>query len=141
DAPVRVLHPEPLDPLHRLLLRAVEAAGATDLKQLDARLGLGLAPLHRWLDELRAAGLVRANDHYALTPTGAAALESGTAQWPVTERRRFTFVLNQDSSPHFLPWSGGPSPVVSALTATADVRWLTDCIQRPATWKRRVGFP
>jgi hypothetical protein len=141
DAPVRVLHPEPLDPLHRLLLRAVEAAGPADLRRLDARLGLGPAALHRWLDELRSAGLVRTNDHYALTPAGAAALESGTALWPVAERRRFTFVLNHDGSPHFVPWSGGPRQNVPALTATADMRWLMDCITRPPAWKRRAGFP
>jgi hypothetical protein len=141
DAPVRVLHPEPLDPLHRLLLRALEATGPANLARIDARLALGPAPLRRWLAELHTAGLLKANDHYALTPAGIAALESGIASWPIAERRRFTFVINPDRSPHFVPWLGGPGALVPALTATADMRWLADCIQRPATWKRRVGFP
>jgi hypothetical protein len=138
DAPVGVLRPEPLDPLHRLLLRAVEAAPA-GLDDLDARLGLGRTPLFRWLDDLRAAGLVRLNDHYALTPAGAAALADGAAPRPTTERRRFTFVLGPDAVGHYLPWTAPPGSPVPA--ATADVRWLIECVDRPAAWKRRVGFP
>jgi hypothetical protein len=138
DAPVRVLRPEPLDPLHRLLLRAVVAAPA-GLDDLDARLGLGRPSLFRWLDDLRAAGLVRLKDHYALTPAGAAALADGTAPRPTTERRRFTFVLGPDAVGHYLPWSAAPGSSVPA--ATADVRWLVECVDRPAAWKRRVGFP
>jgi hypothetical protein len=141
DAPVRALRPEPLDPLYRLLLRAVEVTAPASLDQLDARLGLGRPPLFRWLDELRAAGLVRVNDHYALTPAGAAALAGGTAARAVAERRRFTFVVNPDGTPHFLPWSARPGPPIPAVAAAADVRWLADCVARPVAWKRRIGFP
>jgi hypothetical protein len=141
DAPVRVLRPEPLDPLHRLLLRAVEANGPADLARLDARLGLGRPSLYRWLAELAAAGLLRTNDHYALTPAGIEALSVGTAPRLAAERRRFTFVLNPDGSPHFLPWSAPMGTNVPTLAAAADVRWLAECIARPASWKRRAGFP
>lgn len=141
DAPVRVLRSEPLDPLHRLLLRAVEVTAPSSLDRLDARLGLGRGPLSRWLEELRAAGLIQSNDHYALTPTGAAALADGTAARPVPERRRFTFVVNPDGSPHVLPWAAAPGPPVPAVAAAADARWLAECVAKPGAWKRRVGFP
>jgi hypothetical protein len=141
DAPVRTRRPEPLDPLHRLLLRAVEATGPANLDRLDARLGLGRPSLYRWLAELATAGLLRTNDHYALTPAGIEALSAGTAPRLVADRRRFTFVLNPDGSPHFLPWAAPTGANVPALAAAADARWLADCIARPTMWKRRAGFP
>lgn len=138
DAAVRVLRPEPLDPLHRILLRAVEAAPGP-LDMLDLRLALGRAPLYRWLDTLCTAGLVRLTDHYSLTPTGSAALAAGVTPWPTTERRQFTFVLGPDGSAHFLPWTGVMTRPSSA--AMADVRWVAECVTRPTAWKRRFGFP
>jgi hypothetical protein len=141
DATVRVLRPEPIDPLHRLLLRAIEAAGPADLDRLNARLGLGRAALFRWLDQLRALGVVRTNDPYALTSTGADALSVGMVARPAAERRRFTFLINPDGSAHFLPWKGPTGDFVPALAAAADVRWLAECIARPASWKRRAQFP
>jgi hypothetical protein len=138
DAPVRVLRAEPLDPLHRLLLRAVGATAPAALDQLDARLGLGRPVLHRWLGELTGAGLIRSNDHYALTAAGTAALAGGTAARSVGERRRFTFVVNPDGTHHFLPWTAPPGPACPA--PAADVGWLTECFNRPVAWKRRTGF-
>jgi hypothetical protein len=138
DAPVRVPRPEPLDPLHRLLLRAVETApGPLDI--LDCRLGLGRAPLYRWLDTLCTAGLVRLTDRYALTPAGAAALAAGTAPWPTSERRHFTFLVGPGGAAHFLPWTGVTTRPLPGIAA--DVRWLGECAVRPAAWKRRMGFP
>jgi hypothetical protein len=108
---------------------------------LDARLGLGRSALYRWLDELRADGLVRTDDDYALTPAGAEALSIGTVKRSVSERRRFTFLLGPDGSAHFLPWKGPIGTFVPALASAADVRWLAECMARPAAWKRRVQFP
>jgi hypothetical protein len=138
DAPVRVLRPEPLDPLHRLLLRAIAVAPAA-LDQLDARLALGRGPLFHWLSELLAVGLIRFNDHYALTPAGTTALADGVEPRLITERRRFTFVLGADGGAHFVPWMAAAKAPIPA--PAADTRWLTECVVRPAAWKRRIGFP
>lgn len=138
DAPVRVVRPEPLDPLQRLLLRAVESAPA-GLEDLDARLGLGRGPLFRWLGELCAAGLIRLDDRYAVTAAGSAALADGTAPRPATERRRFTFVVGGDGIPRFLGWTAPPAAPLPA--PQADARWVAECVARPAVWKRQVGFP
>ena len=69
------------------------ADGPAALDRLDARLGLGRGPLYRWLSDLCVAGLVTANDHYALTLAGETALADGTEPRPITERRRFASCL------------------------------------------------
>jgi hypothetical protein len=143
DALARVVHPEPLDPLHRLLLRAVEAAAPATPDALDARLGLGRAPLARWLGDLEAAGLVRAADGgFALTAAGGTALASGAVARPAWERRRFTFADVPGAAPHFLPWAAEPGSGGRPENGSpADVRWLAEGVARPAAWKERFGFP
>jgi hypothetical protein len=135
-----VARPQPLDPLHRLLLRAVEATSPATLDRLDARLGLGRAPLFQWLHDLGDAGLLRAaGDAYALTAAGPEALAAGTYTRPGRERRRFTFVDVPGGTPHFLPWrrpAGAPGPV-----GAADVRLVAECVNRSADWKQTYGFP
>jgi hypothetical protein len=140
DALARVACPGPLDPLHRLLLRAVAATAPATPDRLDARLGLGRAALAQWLRAMDRAGLARdVGPGYALTPAGEAALATGTAARPAWERRRFTFADVPGGEPHFLPWAAPPGPPAAAGGATA--RWLTDAVGRPADWKARYGFP
>jgi hypothetical protein len=140
DALVRVARPQPLDPLHRLLLRAVETPSPTTLDQLDTRLGLGPAPLFQWLRDLDAAGLVRrAEAIYTLTAAGTEAIATGTYARPDRERRRFTFVDVPGGAPHFLLWRPRPGPAGPA--SGVDVRLLAECVDRPADWKRTYGFP
>ncbi len=140
DAPVRTRQAAPLDPLRRLLLRAVEAAAPATLDRLDARLGLGRGPLFQWLRDLERAGLVQGDSgHYALTAAGTPALASGEAPRLTAERRRFTFATVPGGEPHFLPWRPPPGPAGPPTALT--LSHLTTCIDRPAEWKRRYGFP
>jgi hypothetical protein len=140
DALARVARPGPLDPLHRLLLRALDAPVPVPLDHLDARLGLGRAPLFQWLRDLEAAGLARADAAgYALTAAGRQALAAGVAARPARERRRFTFANVPGAAPHFLPWAAAPGP--AGPGSVAEVRWLAECVARPAAWKARYGYP
>jgi hypothetical protein len=141
DALVRAARPRPLDPLHWLLLRAVEATAPATPDRLDARLGLGRAPLVQWLLDLEAAGLVRAGEGgaLALTAAGAQALASGDYPQAVRERRRFTFVDVPGGAPHFLPWR--PPAGRACPPGAAGVQSLLECVARPADWKRAFGFP
>lgn len=137
DAAVRVSRPNSLDSLHRhVLAAAVTMSGATPAV-LDARLGFGPI-LGRWLDELRVTDLVRFDgDRIVVTLRGEGALTVGSYPHPTSERRRFTFVV---PGPHYLPWLAPPGRH-DASVGVAEIRWLAECLSRPAEWKRRVGFP
>jgi hypothetical protein len=139
EAPVQILQRRPIDPLHRLLLRAIEEPA--DLQQLDDRLALGRSALHRWFEELCGAGLVRTGERYALTQAGLEALDAGINQQTIIERRRFTYVIERDGSAHYLPWLAPVGEAAPAIAAVADIGWLTACVARPTAWKQRMRFP
>jgi hypothetical protein len=143
DALARVARLQPLDPLHRLLLRAVDATTPTTLDRLDARVGLGRAPLFRWLRDLTDVGLLQVADNlYALTAAGSAALAAGTYVPSTRERRRFTFADVPGGAPHFLPWRAPTGRSTdSPLANAADVGLVAACAAQPADWKRSYGFP
>jgi hypothetical protein len=137
EVPVRVSRPQPLDPFHCHLLAAAITMPDVTPAALDARLRVGM-PLHRWLDEMRAADLVRLDgDRIVVTPRGERALSNATYPHPTSERRRFTFVV---PGPHYLPWLTPPGAHDPSL-GVAELSWVADCIARPAEWQRRTGFP
>jgi hypothetical protein len=137
DAAVRVSRAGPLDPFHRHLLAATLTMPAATPAALDACLGMG-PPAGLWLDELRAADLVRfEGDRITVTPLGERALAAGTYPHPTTERRRFTFLV---PGPHYLPWLAPPGPHDPSVEVAA-IDWIAECVTRPAEWKRRTGFP
>jgi hypothetical protein len=141
DAPVRATRPARLDPFLRSLLLTVAAAPGSTLAQLDDRLHCGANLLARWLYDLLTADLVRADaDTYAVTPRGGVALAGGDYPHPEPQRRRFTFVTGPAGVPHYVPWAAAPGRHDPALPP-AEVRWLAECVARPADWKRRFGFP
>jgi hypothetical protein len=132
------------DPFTRQVLQAVGPGLA--VAQIEARLGLGTQLLRRVLHGLDRERLARpdAAGRWALTALGTEALRHGSYPSPEYERRIFHF--RDRGRP-------GEPPQFLHLTAHAGTDWparpgwtfdaahLRACVERPAEWKRRHGFP
>ncbi len=136
EALVETAHETSLDPLQRALLQALAAdlPSSSFDPQLQARL----------LSELAKAGLLDGTDAApTLTALGRAALATGSFVSIRRSRRSFWFVDNTvcGTSPCFL------QPRRPLATAKAPEGWtfpveeLSACVQRPAEWKQRHGYP
>jgi hypothetical protein len=140
EALARTEHPATPDPLHRLVLDAVDVGPA----DLDRRLRLGRPAQYRLLDELERAGLVvRSAGGFVLTESGRAARRGDPYPAPSHARRVFHLVENRPTAaPHFLPLppdlrlSTAPVP-----TEGFELGPLRESASRPDDWKRAWGFP
>jgi hypothetical protein len=125
------------------------AQGEDQLRRLDGRLGLGRPLLLRLLQTLGREGLVQGDVQagWSLSAGGSAALDHGEAVREVLERRAFYFLEPEvadgtERRPVFLPLrsqEGWPCSV--AEDWSFDLNVLRACLERPAEWKRRWGFP
>jgi hypothetical protein len=141
EALVSVTQSYRLDPFLFALLRGLFTAGnqvtSLDRLALDGQLA---GPLVR---ELVAAGLVHAEkDDWTLTNSGHAALASGSYSRHSDERRVFFFVDNAEAAPQYIPLRQTAGPLADAGNSWRFAPTiLSDCFQRDAKWKKRVGFP
>jgi hypothetical protein len=139
------------DPFSLFLLRALALGGpgsaAETLEGLNDRFHLDRQVLRQALRGLEDEGLVQRQSGAAwtLTALGRQAVERQEYSRDRHERQTFHFVENRAASgngPHFLDLhnsTGIPWPVVEGHSF--DVRSLRACLDRPADWKQRHGFP
>lgn len=150
EALVRVVHVRRLDAFETSLLRAVYLTPAASVASLAASLHLDAPIVFRLLGELQTEELVRAAlGAWHLTESGSAALERGEHPQSEEQRRRFHFIepwepggRRADRPPHFLALADvavAPWPVAEGWDF--DPAGLEACLQRPAEWKERFGFP
>ncbi len=132
----------PLDPLSAFSLRALALSPPVSRDELEGRLHLGRQLLGRLLGELAAAGLAEADAAGRWRPTdaGRSLVEGVASRHPAHERRAFHF---RDAPPgEFVPIGDADgAPVVPPAGWTFDPAALRHCIEQPAEWKRRRGFP
>jgi hypothetical protein len=143
EALVEVRHASPLDPLDRLVLKAVPVTPPIPVDALLAQALLGRQLLIQVLRRLEAASLVQASaGGWAQTPTGQQAVASGQYAAPARERRSFTFLHRDPLPAEFLRIRPGVSTPCPPETGWSfDPAVLRHCIAQPADWKGRVGFP
>lgn len=144
EALVRHARPTPLEPLHFLVLKALTVYSGETTARLRERLHLDGHVLGRILHGLAAEGLARAAPGWEPTDQGLQALKHGVFQRSVQERRGFHFLESEDPevAPHFLPLADAAGAAWPAPPEWRfDVRLLQRCVQQPAEWKQRFGFP
>jgi len=132
------------EPLHRLVLKALDLVPGAALEQLDDRLHLGRQVLGQLLRRLQAEGLAEEQAGWHVTARGRHAVEHGEYPHAVHERRVFYFVDSErlGAPPHFLPLHNPTSvPWVPAERWNFDPGLLAACAAKPEEWKRRHGFP
>jgi hypothetical protein len=148
EALVEVSRPLQLDTLSRLVLQALTLPGSRTPHGLDARLNLGAQVVLRVLLRLQAEALVLpgAGGEWEPAPFARRALEQADAELPDFERRRFSFIApwpgpdDSELPPRFLNLAAAlATPIPEG--ATFDPSLLTACVERPADWKSRHGFP
>jgi hypothetical protein len=144
EALVAVVHSCRLESFPLALLRRLFGAssGVADLALLD-RLQFDRQLAAPLLHEFAAAGLVHADgDGWMLTGAGSQALQTGGYTRRAEERRVFTFVDMPGGKHQYLPLTQTAGTIADAGEA-----WrfpptiLRECLERPAEWKHRVGFP
>ncbi len=152
EVPVRLARSLPLDPLARLVLRAValeeahaESGSGDRLAALDRYLHVGPSWLAALLGGLRAHGLVWANGNEPprLTALGRQAVAADAHPDLRPERRVFYFAESgrADQPPHFLNLTrAATAPWPAGAGWTFDVSVLEACLARAAEWKQRHGF-
>jgi hypothetical protein len=132
------------DPLQALVLRALAVTPGQSLQELQTRLHLDRQLLERLLRALESAGLARLESGWLPTEPGRRALDQGTQEHPMRERRVFYFVEDErpEGHPHFLPLADPPTlPWAAPSEWRFDVNLLSACLARPLEWKQRFGFP
>ncbi|SRR6266545_207126 len=160
EALVELVHCRRPDPFTLLVLQAValercSGSGAATpspdefLTRLDERFHLGRSLLRQVVRGLLAEGLVKADEGgCTLTPLGEQALQRGEYPWTSQERRGFHFVEPRPATgatatlPHFLDLNSHSNvarPVAEEWVF--DLGALRACLERPAEWKQRYGFP
>jgi hypothetical protein len=133
-----------VDPLQALVLQALAVTPGESLQALQARLHLDRQLLERLLCALESAGLSRLEGGWQSTDLGRQALDQGTQEQQIRERRVFYFVEQErsDQHAHFLPFADPPTlPWAASSEWRFDVGLLSACVTRPVEWKRRFGFP
>ncbi len=139
-----------LDPLARLLLRALALSPARTAADLDASLHLGPAVVHRLLRGLHATGLAEqaGRGEWSLTDEGCRA--QGENHFVRTERRRRVIYFVEDrpagaraqQPPHFLNVNApGAGPLAPGEEWRFDPAVLEGALRQPDEWKRRHEFP
>jgi hypothetical protein len=129
---------------------AGEAASEGQLRRLDRHLGLGRPLLLQVLQDLTRRGLAEHDPRtgWAVAGPGRQALAHGEVPHESFERRAFYFLEREGAAagerppPAFLPLrlpAGAPWP--AAADWGFDVHVLRSCLDRPAAWKQRSGFP
>jgi hypothetical protein len=153
EAPVRLARSVHPDRFALLVLRALaleEAspppAAADPADVLDRHLHLGRSWLHAVLGKLLADGLIGRNGDglVRLTALGREALTAGSYADPRPERRTFYFAESSQPGrpPHFLNLTRAGVPLGPGWEHWEfDLGHLAACIDRPAEWKQRFGFP
>jgi hypothetical protein len=146
EALVRVRRSQAVDPVTRLVLRCLEITPGRTLTDLAASLHLDRQVLRQLLRRGEEAGLVEpAGDAgWSVTPLGREAQRGGQFAQVDSARRPFTFVESEPAGPHvhFLDVSAPeclPGSPPDAAPFNPGV--LAACVQQPAGWKRRHGFP
>jgi hypothetical protein len=146
-APVLSERTTSIDQLSLFVLKALSFEPDANPDRLDRRLHLGRPMVLHLLRQLHAQHLVQAGsgDNWSVTATGKQASGEGRHTEYYFERRAFCFVdnetshsgfrfLNLQNRPPTLPW-----PNVDGRRF--DIRALKECVQQPAEWKDRFGFP
>lgn len=155
EAPVVTTRGKPLDPLGRLLLRALileqleacRGSGAC-LRRLQERMYLPGAVLQQMLRGLKRDGLVAGDGSgWWATERGRIVAERDDAATEMVERHVFPFAERPDSEgrrslpPHYLPIAECPGmPWVVGAAEHFDPALLTECLSRPVEWKETFDF-
>jgi hypothetical protein len=155
---------ETVDPLHLMLLRAIDresrceentSSGQTGalspqlfLERLDQHLHLTPGLILRLLADLRGEGLLTPAPLPTLTESGRLSLAKGTFPKTHWQRRELAFVerLRPDGSrllpPHFLALAGGAGQRWQPdANLNFELAWLKQSAGQPPTWRDTFAFP
>lgn len=147
EAQVAVRQSASLDSLSMFVLRALALRAAQSLGDLQQRLRLEYSLLLQILRLLERSALA-ANDRgpiWSITAQGRAALEHGTYNRALVERREFCFLDGAvpGRPPQFVHASRSPAGVAFEIgdcaPFAADV--LRNAVNQTPEWKKRTGFP
>jgi hypothetical protein len=148
DAPVKVSRDISLDPLSLFVLKALELRPERSTEEVDRELHLGKALIGQVLLRLEGRALVvrTGANKWALASSGGEAVRSGTYHHNGWERREFFFLEHDvvDTDPYFINMQAVPSsqiPWPRDRPCRFDGKFLMECINRPAGWKKHHAFP
>jgi hypothetical protein len=119
---------------------STDAGSYSSAAELAKRLGIDAGLIAGFLTDAVGRGLAESGPDrtWRLTDLGRTAIKAEVFARTTFERR--TFYL-RNNPPGFLPLKEPGHPVTILETPPAPLTELQACVERPAVWKERVGFP